>query len=73
VNYSPISVFLKWKKTGGSMDGLRTFVTESIVLRGMGSWRRRNWAVKSFHTCLTLVKDGLQPEPSMPPILKTTS
>jgi hypothetical protein len=55
------------------MDGLRTFVTESVVLRGMGSWRRRNWAVKSFHTCLTLVKDGLQPEPSMPPILKTTS
>jgi hypothetical protein len=55
------------------MNGLRTFVTESVVLRGMGSWLRRNSAVKSFHICLTLFKDGFSCSPSMPSIPWPTS
>ena len=51
------------------MNGLRTFVTESVVLRGMGSWLRRNSAVKSFHTCLTLFKDGFSCFPLFPLIV----
>jgi len=50
-----------------SYHEVHTFMTESVVLREMGSWSRRKSALKSFHASRTLYNDGLE-LPSRPSI-----